>query len=232
MKVAIHQPNYIPYIGYFQKMALADTFVILDTVQFSNGCPTQRTKIRTKESWMWLTVPVEKKYHFSQIKDIFLSYNAKWLQKHRLSIISNYSNCKFFDAKFVDEYFNNVHPIEKLQDFNEFGIFYLKEKFGIKTEVIKASDLDINSDLKSTNLILDIVNNVGGDVYISGTGGKNYLCESKFPESNIKLEYFQFQSFEYPQRWNGFEPFCTALDILFNLGSKNATALLKNSSQN
>ena len=95
MKVAIHQPNYMPWIGFFQKMALADIFVILDTVQFSKDSYTQRTKIRTKEGWIWLTVPIEKKYHFKPIKDIPLPHDTKWLKKHKMSILSNYSKGPF-----------------------------------------------------------------------------------------------------------------------------------------
>jgi hypothetical protein len=220
MKVAIHQPNYLPWIGFFQKMALADVFVILDTVQFSKDSYTQRTKIRTKEGWIWLTIPIEKRYYFKSIKDIHLPQDKKWLKKHKMSIISNYSKCKFFDDSFVDEYYSYSGKFENLQEFNERGIFYLKDKFGIKTEIVRASELDGDENLKSTDLLVDIVKKVGGNVYISGSGGGKYMDEGKFLMNNIKLEYFEFKAFEfeYPQRWNGFEPYMSAIDLLFNVG--------------
>ena len=224
-KVAIHQPNYLPWIGFFQKMALADIFVILDTVQFSKDSYTQRTKIRTKEGLIWLTIPVEKKYYFKPIKDIHLPQDEKWIKRHKMSIVSNYSKCKFIDDKFVNEYYSE--KFEKLQEFNEFGIFYLKNKFGIKTEIVRASELDIDENLKSTELLVDIVKKVGGNVYISGSGGRKYMDERKFLMNNIKMEYFEFKPLEYLQRWNGFEPYMSAIDLLFNLGDESGGIIRK-----
>ena len=218
-KVAIHQPNYLPWIGFFQKMALVDVFVILDTVQFSKDSHTQRTKIRMKEGWIWLTIPIEKKYYFKPIKDIYLPQDTKWLKKHKMSIISNYSKCKFVDDEFINKYY--CGKFEKLQEFNEFGIFYLKDKFEIKTEIVKASEIDITENLKSTDLLVDIVEKIGGDVYISGLGGKKYMDERKFLMNNIKLKYFKFEPFEYSQRWTSFEPYMSAIDLLFNVGEKS-----------
>ena len=216
-KVAIHQPNYLPWIGFFQKMALADIFVILDIVQFSKDSYTQRTKIRAKEGWIWLTIPLEKKYYFRPINDIHLPQDEKWVKRHKMSIISNYSKCKFVDGKFVDEYYSG--KFENLQEFNERGIFYLKDKFGIKTEIVRASELDIDDNLKSTDLLVEIVKKVGGNVYISGLGSGKYMEEGKFLMNDIKVGYFEFKPFEYPQRWDGFEPYMSAIDLLFNVGA-------------
>lgn len=227
MKVAIHQPNYLPYIGFFQKMALADVFVILDTVQFSKDSYTQRTKIRSKEGWMWLTIPINKKNNFEPIKDVLLPEDDKWLKKHKLSVTSNYSKCKYIDNAFLNEYFSNLENMETLQEFNEFGILYLKDKFRIKTNIIKASKLRLNNNLKSTDLLIDIIKNVGGDSYISGTGGRKYLEENKFLKNNINLEFFEFDVLEYPQRWKGFEPYLSAIDLLFNLGPDSTEYIYK-----
>lgn len=217
MRVAIHQPNYLPYIGFFQKMALSDVFVILDDVQFSKDSYTQRTKIRSKDGVILLTIPINKKYNFKSIKDILLPEDENWLKKHKLSIIANYSKCKYVDNKFIKHYFSNLDKLETLTEFNEFGIHYLKDQFGIKTKIVRASEL-CSSNLKSTDLLINIVENLGGDFYISGIGGKKYLKEEKFLEHNINLEYFEFENLEYPQRWKGFEPYLSAIDLLFNLG--------------
>ena len=217
--VAIHQPNYIPWIGFYQKMALADIFVILDIAQFSTRSYTQRVKIRTKDGWMWLTIPIEKKNRFKPIKDIYLPENKKWMNNHKNTLIKHYSKCKYFDKKFVDEYYSG--KFEKLQEFNEYGIFYLKDKFGIKTKIVRASELGINENLKSTELLIEIVKQAGGGVYISGMGGKKYLEEEKFEIEGIGIKYFEFEPFEYQQRWDGFEPYMSAIDLLFNVGEKS-----------
>ena len=224
-KVAIHQPNYSPWIGFFQKMALADIFVILDNVQFSKDSYTQRTKIRTKEGWIWLTIPIEKKYYFKRIKEVYLPQNDKWIKKHKLSILSNYSKAPFFDIDFIERYYTN--SFKKLREFNEFGILYLKDEFGIKTEIVRASELDVDDNLKSTDLLVDLVKKVGGDYYISGLGGKRYMEESKFKEEGITLEYFEFEPFKYQQRWEGFEQYMSAIDLLFNAGNNGRSGLAK-----
>jgi hypothetical protein len=222
VKVAIHQPNYLPYIGFFQKMSMADIFVILDNVQFSKGSFTQRTKIRTKEGWMWLTIPVEKKYVFNTIKDVSLPEDPTWVSEHQKSIKFHYSSCKYADGKFIEEYWSEPTSNKRLQEFNERGILYLKNEFGIETDIIRATELDPDSNLSSTDLLIDIVEKVGGSSYISGTGGRNYLDPNKFVEHNINLSFFEFTPFKYSQRWEGFEPYLSAIDLLFNLGPESS----------
>lgn len=219
--VSIHQPNYLPYIGFFQKMALSDIFVILDTVQYAHESYTQRTRIRTREGWMWLTIPINKKYKFHQIKDILLLDNITWKKKHRLSLISNYSKCPFFDDTFINEYYSEISKIKTLQQFNEYGIFYLKKKFKIETKILRASELKINDNLKSTDLLIEIVQNVNGDTYLSGKGGVKYMDENEFKKKSIELQYFNFKPSEYQQRWKYFVPYMSAIDYYFNCGGKN-----------
>lgn len=224
--VAIHQPNYLPYIGFIQKIALADIFVILDTVQFSKDSYTQRTKIRTKDGWIWLTIPIEKKYYFKSIKEINLPQNNKWMKKHKKAMIADYAKASFFDKNFIEQYY--CTEFTKLQEFNEFGILYLKDKLGIKTEIIRAGELGINKDLKSTELLIEIVKKVGGDIYISGAGGRKYMDKKDFEKNDINLLYFEFKPFEYGQRWEGFEPYMSAIDLLFNVGEKAGKLIKEN----
>jgi hypothetical protein len=216
MKVAVHQPNYLPFIGYFQKMAQADIFILLDTVQFSKDSYTQRTKIRTREGGLWCTIPIEKAQYFKPIQDITLPLNSKWTKSHELTIFANYAKCSHFDNQFIDTIYHS--NLKHLAEFNEFGISFLKKRFGIKCEMIKASELPINREMKSSNLLADIINKVGGDTYISGTGAKKYLNEGIFRENNITVEYFEFKPFLYEQRWPGFIPYLSSVDLLFNLG--------------
>lgn len=220
MIVSIHQPNYLPYVGFFQKMALSDVFVVLDTVQFSRDSYTQRTRIRTKDGSMWLTIPVEKKNYFKQISEIPLPEDEKWLKNHKMSIIANYSKCKCFDNSFINDYFSDNGKYANLQKFNEYGISYLKKKLGIHTDIVRASELDLRLELGSTELLIDILETLGADTYISGLGGKKYMDESQFSMKNIKLKYLEFKPFAYAQRWGGFEPYMSALDLVFNFNSR------------
>jgi hypothetical protein len=167
---------------------------------------------------MWLTIPIEKEYHFKPIYEVRLPRDRKWQKKHKSSIVSNYSNSGFYDARFIEGYY--CQDYETLQAFNEAGIFYLMKKMGIRTQVLHASDMDIDPGLKSTDLLIDIVKKAGGDVYVSGAGGDDYQEKPKFDANGISLEYSRYQPAEYKQRWAGFEPYMCAVDLLFNKGEE------------
>jgi len=226
--VAIHQPNYLPWIGFFQKVARAEIFVILDVAKFTKNGVIHRNKIRTKEGWTWLTIPIENKYKGVAIKDVCLPKDRKWWGKHWRLIIGNYGKAKYF-AEYKD-FFEEMYSEKRytrLQDINEAIIFYLFECFEIHPEIIRSCELNLDPSLAKTDLNLEIVKEVGGDVYISGMGGRKYMEEEKFKKEGIEVKYFEFKPFEYPQRWEGFEPFMSAIDLLFNVGSERAKELIK-----
>ncbi|HPD74525.1 MAG TPA: WbqC family protein [Methanoregulaceae archaeon] len=207
----------MPYFGYFQKMAQADVFVILDNVQYSKDSYTQRVKIRTQTGWIWLTIPIEKTNNFHPINEVILPEDDRWRKKHKVSIVSNYSKCPYFDKDFIERYYDL--PIRSLNDFNEHGIRYLLQNFGIKAKIVRASGMNLNAALTSTDLLLEIVKKLGGSSYISGPSGKQYLDERKFSDNGITVEYFSPMIPEYKQRWPGYQAYMSAIDILFNKGA-------------
>jgi hypothetical protein len=226
MKVAIHQPNYLPWIGYFSKMAQADVFIIFDTAQFSRDSYTQRTKIRTKDGWTWLTIPISKQFHFQPIQNIAIP-GLDWRKKHINSIQANYAKSPHYDETFIKEYFES--PFPTLSQFNEHGIQYFKDKFDIRTKIIRASELPITESTSSTDLLIKMIKYVGGDVYISGTGGKKYQDETQFGRENITIQYNEFKPESYKQRWGGFEPFMSVIDLYFNLGQEGSIEFISSS---
>lgn len=205
-------------------MAQADVFVILDNVQYSKDSYTQRVKIRTQNGWIWLTIPIEKTNNFHPINAVKLPEDDRWKKKHKVSIISNYSKCLYFDKEFIEQYYDL--PTRSLNDFNEHGIRYLQEKFNIKTKIVRASGMNIDAALTSTDLLLEIVKTLGGSSYISGPSGKQYLDERKFSDNGITVEYFSPAISEYKQRWPGFQGYMSAIDILFNMGADYCTDVL------
>jgi hypothetical protein len=225
MKIAIHQPNYLPYIGFFQKMVHADVFVLLDNVQYSKDSYTQRVKIRTRNGWMWLTIPIEKSNNFKKISQITLSNYNKWRLKHKLSIIANYSKTPFFDKEFIDRYYELTTP--DLVDFNEFGILYLQKKFKIKTKILRATQLNLDNQLAQSDLLIAIVKELSGSTYISGSSGRKYLNEKKFYENDIQVQYFEPKIQGYTQRWPSFQPFMSAIDLSFNIDDTICEKIVK-----
>lgn len=218
MKVAIHQPNYIPWIGYFDKMAKSDIFVFLDTVEYTHGGVINRNKIRIKDGWAWLTVPVKKEDSSKAIMDVRFS-DDYWWKKHWIALGGSYSKSEYFSE--YSGYFEKLYESKKYTQISELNIDiiqYLARAFDINVKFIKASDLVINPELHKNELLLDILQKLGATEYIAGTGCKSYMEDNIFTDNSISVTYNEFKPFEYKQRWVGFEPYLSAVDLLFNEG--------------
>lgn len=218
MKIAIHQPQYLPWLGYFDKMDMADCFVLLDDVQFKKNEWQNRNKIRTAEDWQWLTVPVMYKFG-ERINEVKIDNHRDWREKHLKSIELNYARAPYFG-----EYFPVLKDVlseqwELLEGVNTFFIKRLKDILGIKTKLVMSSSLTAKSS--GTSRLVEICSALGADTYISGAGGKDYLEEKFFEENGIKLEYQRYEHPKYAQVYEGFCPFMSVIDLLFCKGSES-----------
>lgn len=226
MIVSIHQPNYLPYLGFFDKMMKSDVFVIYDDAQFNKEDFQHRNKIRIYHGWKWLTVPVDKK--IISIKDINIKNElmtwkgVKWADSHLNEIRTNY-----LDSCFFRNYENELEKIysrkfEKLIDLNMSLIQLLRKSFDINSKIIYSSDLvksgKVSPVLRSSERLIKIVEAVGGDIYLSGKAGRDYLDFPLFKEREIKVEIQDYKHPEYKQCYDGFIPNMAALDALFNVG--------------
>ncbi len=224
--VAIHQPCYIPWLGYFYKMMHCDVFVFLDNVQFSIGSHFgSRNKVWTSRGEMWLTVPCLKKRKTSQrICDVKIDKTSNWRRKHKNALRLNYSKARCFNdySDFLDIY--NAEW-QKLKDLNKAVIGYIAEKLDIHCEFYDASLL--GAEGSSTDLLVDICKRVHGDAYLSGFGGRNYQEPEKFEDAGIELKYSDFVHPVYPQLGTNFVSHLSIVDLLFNCGSQSRSILLK-----
>jgi len=219
MIISIHQPAYLPWLGYFDKIIRSDVFVYLDTVQIEKNSYSYRNKIKTPQGSTWLTIPLKMKGHTSNgIKDVLIDNSQQWKKKHLKNIFFNYKKSLFFDE---------LYPrIEELyqQDFDLFSdltyqhlLFWLSE-LNIDTKIIKSSDLDINS--KKSDLILDLCSEFDADKYISGALGKDYLDEGDFKMKGVEVEYQNYQHPQYAQLHGEFLSHMGIVDFCMN--SKNS----------
>ncbi len=220
MIITIHQPNYLPYLGFFNKMKQSDIFVIYDDAQFNKEDFQHRNKIRIYHGWKYLTVPVEKKH--VPIRDIrirnglMIRGGISWQKTHLKEIRANYKDAPYYapyedrlEAIYTDKY-------DKLIDLNMDIIHFLKDAFDIKTKIVLASELGFTS--RSTELLADVTDALGGDVYLSGPAGRNYIDVSFFESIDISVEFQDFKHPVYKQRYDGFIPNMSAIDALFNIG--------------
>ena len=176
MKIAIHQPEHFPYMGFFQKMKGADLFVILDDVQYTKNNFQNRNKFLNKNGVEeWFTVELEPNSSKKLINDIKVSNNYKW----KKTIITKLQNNFKID-------FTKIYSYDMLLDINVASIEYCRQKLKISTPMVFSSELNITT--KSSQRLSDICKSLNATEYISGKGGKKYLDESKF---NCKISYFE-----------------------------------------
>lgn len=215
--ISVHQPHYLPWIGYFDKIKRSDCFVFLDTVQYKKREFQNRNKIRTPDGSQWLTVPVLTKDHYHQsIADVRINNDTDWARAHWKSIEHNYARAPFFAtwrAAFAPVYETTW---QSLIDLNISLITALLSTFRITVPVVMESSLGITTT--STRRIIDICKKTGADAYLSGAGGKEYMDEPLFADEGIRLEYQHFEHPVYPQAYSGFVPNMCMLDYLFNCG--------------
>jgi hypothetical protein len=221
--ISIHQPGYLPWLGFFDKIARSDVFVLLDDVQFEKNYFDNRNKIKIVDGWGWLTVPVKYKFG-DKLNEVKIDNNQRWAEKHYKALSMNYNKSRYFPeyCQFFKEFYEGNW--EKLIDLNVAFINFAVEKLGMKKEIIKSSELDIKEE-KSERL-LNICKKLKADVYLSGRFGKNYLNEKDFEENNIKVVYQDFKHPAYPQLYGNFIPELSVVDLLLNCGQESLNIIL------
>ena len=228
MIVAIHQPQFLPWLGYFHKMAVSDVFCILDTVQYKKNEWQNRNRIKTAQGWQWLTVPVSYKFP-EKILDVQINNATNWRKKHLQAITTNYRKAPYYDAYF--DILSNVYEQEwkGLADLNLQLIHDLREALGIsRSPVVLSSRIDgLSTD--PTQRLVDICRHVGGDVYLAGADGPNYMDMDCFQRSGVRVGVQQFDHPRYPQCFGDFESHLSVIDLLFNLGPGSLDVILASS---
>ena len=218
MIVGIHQPQYLPWLGYFDKIDRSDVFVILDNVQYKKNEWQNRNRIKTAQRWQWITVPVL--YHFPQrINEVKVANGESWNRKHLNTLLTNYHKAHYFHEYlpfFEDAY---AHTWEYLADVNIHLIKYFIDAIGIKTELVLASQLRLRED--PTERLIDICKAVGADTYLSGRDGDKYMDLSKFWAEGIDVVFQGFYHPVYDQLFGEFEPNMSVVDLLFNYGPQS-----------
>lgn len=216
-RVAIHQPEHLPWLGYLDKARHADCFVFLDTVAFKKNYFENRNRIRTPQGWAWVTVPILTKGKFGQaFTEVEINNAARWPEVYYRTLLQNYSKTPHWKefAAPLEEIF--LRPWSHLADLNLALIEFLWSAFDIPTPTLRASALHPAG--KKSDLLLDICRKTGATEYLSGPSGKDYLDESIFTAAGITVKYHEFHHPEYSQAFSPFIPGMASVDLLFNEG--------------
>ena len=228
--VAIHQPNFFPWLGFFNKIWRCDSFILLDEAQFpqtGHGTYVNRTKVLINNQPCWITAPIRRNLGIARpIKDIIFNEDSKWREKILKTISMSYKR-----AKFYDEGFAFIEPLLlnrsiSLFEYNYSLIYNLASIWGASHKIVLGSSLQAEG--KSTSLLISLTKAVGGTAYMCGSGGKNYQDESMFSDSNICLIHQNFCHPIYQQNSKG--AFCAGLsviDTMMNLGINGLRDIFK-----
>jgi WbqC-like protein family len=226
--MAMHQPNYVPWLGYFHKLASCDWFVHLDAVQFPRGQSfAARNRIKTPSGVAWLTVPVSRPHG----RDGRVAYSevgfadTGWRDKHLKTVEMSYRRAPFFDEVFA-LYEAGLRVGDSLVEVNLALIGAFADHIGITSKQERLSALLPEFGQKNA-LIAEISASVGATAYLSGTGGgREYADPELLAASGVELRFDEFEPAEYPQLWGAFEPRLSILDALFNCGAEGCRTLL------
>jgi hypothetical protein len=215
--VSAHQPNFAPWLGFFDKMIHSDVMVLLDSVQFIKRGYQNRARIKGANGPQWLTIPVTTKGRYHQLtRDVEIDESRNWRSVHLRTLQSVLAK-----APHRDEVLDLLEPIyakdlHGLTDFTTTLIRGVVERLGITTQLVMASELDCPGS--SSRLMVNLTKQVGGDTYLSGPTGRNYLEPDMFAVEGVMLRYHRFEPFEYPQPRPPFVPGLSCLDYLANVG--------------
>lgn len=224
MKVFVHQPEYIPWLGFFDKLARCDTYVIYDDAQYQHGGFHNRNRIRTPSGWEWLTVPIIHG-HPQTIKDVRI-YGDQWRTKQLNSLRAHYRKTPYFNKYFPLLEEAIVFNHELLIGLNLHLIKSVADALDIKVKMMRSSEFPYGGEEKNEKLV-SMCKFLGADTYLSGSGGQNYIKEELFRQAGVTLQWHTYEHPKYQQMFGGFEPNMSIIDLLFNEGPNAKEILLK-----
>jgi len=221
MKACVHQPNFLPYLGFFNKIKHSDLFVIYDVAQYVRDRFDNRNRIKGVNGPVWLTVPLQVKDSFKKrFSEVKLPIDNSWRKKHLRSIEVCYSRTPYFQRVFPEIERIYLTPYDLLADLSWALIEFQMKALGLTTRVVKTSDLRLDLNLSSSEMLLQILQRVEADEYLAGPSGRNYMDLDLFTRAGIFVEFQQFAHPCYRQLYGEFLPHLAALDLLFNEGDK------------
>jgi hypothetical protein len=214
--IAIHQPQFLPWLGYLDKLRRCHTFCLLDTVQYKKNEFQNRNRIKTAQGWQWLTVPVTYRYP-QRINEVGVNQTVDWRRQHLQALKTHYRKTLFFRT-YIDDFEElYAQPFNNLVETNVASIRLLMRLLEIDCDLVLASSLAVATD-HPTGRLAEICRILGGGAYLSGKDGARYMDLDLFRAQGIQVVFQHFNHPVYPQPYGAFEPNLSALDLLFNCG--------------
>lgn len=225
--VVIHQPDFMPYLGFFHRLLSADVYIVLNNVQFvsSSRSWNNRDKIKTKNGATWMTVPVNKCPRNTMINEVIISSAIDWKSEHLTALQINYKKSAHFGEIYphIEKLYSN--GAEYLEDFTFASIKMLMMLFDINITVLYSSDLNVEGT--SNTRIARLVKAVGSHRYLSGIGARDYYDPEIYKNEGVEVIWQEFTHPVYPQQFGDFIPNLSSIDLLFNCGIEKSREVLR-----
>lgn len=229
MVISIIQPCFLPWLGYFEQIALADLFVYLDDVKYTKQDWRNNNQVKSSYGVAKIFAPVKKTYEETLINQAMISYNEKWEQKLLNQLKANY--CK---ACFYDEVIEFIKPIilnkyERLIDLNYNLNNAILKYLGIKTQILFSSNIPKTTNDKNLRLLEICRNFENVNVFYDGKKAKNFIDVSLFQQNGVDVIFQDYQHKRYHQLWGDFVPYMSILDLLMNHGKESLNYIVTSS---
>jgi hypothetical protein len=223
VKVAIHQPQYLSWLGHFAKLAAADCWVFLDTVQYEKNGWQNRNRIKTPRGPQWLTVPVRARLG-TPIREVEIDGRQPWARRHCQALRVNYARARHFARYFGELERLLGRPWRLLADLNVEVTRWLAGALGITTRTLRASELGPARE-DPTGRLVDLCVALGADTYLAGQDGARYMDPAQFEARRIAVLRQEYRHPAYAQQGGDFLPFLSVVDLLLNHGEASLSIL-------
>lgn len=230
------QPVYLPWLGYFEQMALCDEFMFLDDVQYTKQDWRNRNRIRTKDGSMWLTIPIKRGKLGQLLNETQINHQLKWHRKHLAALEMNYKPCYYYEEVIgIYETVFSTRP-QRLIDLTMPLIKAFAQYMSIETVFTRSSDLDIKSSDKPENnkqgRVIELCNLRGADIFYTGPSAQDYIEDDVFTNAGVKPVFQNYIHPVYEQHFSGFESHMSIIDLLMNYGSDALEILMSSPKPN
>ncbi len=211
-KIAVMQPYFLPYIGYFQLINQVDLYVFYDDVAFIKGGWINRTNILLNNSEHLITIPLKNASSFKMINEIEII--AKAIIKILKTFQMTYHKAPYFGSVYPLIQSIMEYPEENLSLFVENSIIQICKFLGINTEFIRSCDIDFDKTLKGQDRLIELCKVLGYKNYVNNINGKDLYKKEDFEKENLNLYFFNRKITPYKQFNNEFVPFLSIIDVL------------------
>ena len=225
MILTAHQPVYLPWLGLFHKIALADLFISFDQVQYLPKDWNNRNRIKTSTGPVWLTVPVLRHGHRERpLSELEINNALPWGRKHWRTLDLNYRHAPYFReyAPFFEETY--ARRWSTLAELNGHMLDWLLRILGITTPVRSMGELHVEG--RKSDLVLNMCLAVGAAVYVFGEQGRSYADIGAFRRNGVEPVFQDYRHPVYPQQHGEFISHLSVVDLLFNCGPRSLGVIL------